>query len=197
MTTYTQLLLMPCLEWDGFRDKCGYGRIGKKLMHRLEWERQVGLIPKGLCVLHHCDNPPCYEITHLWLGTQAENMLDRDNKGRGRPQGKIALTVEQVQDIRSRAITGRAYHPGNYAELAEEYGLSLAYISGVVAGTKPNRMQGLARARGKLTDEQVQEIRACATPNVRRGQPGNYKDLAAKYDVTYNYIAQIVAGRHR
>lgn len=83
-----------CREFDGTRTKFGYGQIGvggkMVLAHRLAWELANGPIPDGLCVLHHCDNPPCcqteptpgYPDGHLFLGTNADNSADRDAKGR-------------------------------------------------------------------------------------------------------------------
>lgn len=80
-----------CLEWTGFVDKFGYGRVflhGKaNKVHRIVWEMLVGKIPKGygyhgICVCHKCDNRKCVEINHLFLGTQQENVLDSIIKGR-------------------------------------------------------------------------------------------------------------------
>ena len=69
-----------CIEWDRALDKDGYGhiRIGKRTVgiHRAVWEEERGPIPKGLCVLHRCDNPPCINIDHLFLGTLADNAID-------------------------------------------------------------------------------------------------------------------------
>lgn len=78
-----------CWEWKGFRNHNGYGRLtfhGRQyLAHRIAWELTKGAsIPKGMHVLHHCDNPPCVRPVHLWLGNDADNMRDRDAKGRGR-----------------------------------------------------------------------------------------------------------------
>jgi hypothetical protein len=83
-----------CLEWTRGTDVGGYGAIkscGKSLKtHRLAWERANGQIPIGMCVLHHCDNPPCgqtdptegYPEGHLFLGTRLDNNADRVAKGR-------------------------------------------------------------------------------------------------------------------
>ncbi|KKL18199.1 hypothetical protein LCGC14_2477890 [marine sediment metagenome] len=88
-----------CLEWQGFRDKDGYGQISKGKegagllkTHRVAWEETYGPIPDGMSVLHKCDNPPCCNEEHLFLGTHDENMADMKAKGRGttRP-GKFKL----------------------------------------------------------------------------------------------------------
>jgi hypothetical protein len=75
-----------CWIWRG-QMKDGYGRFGRgrsrRYAHRLAWELTHGEISVGLCVLHRCDRPPCCNTAHLFLGTQAENMADRDRKGRG------------------------------------------------------------------------------------------------------------------
>ncbi len=66
----------------------GYGQIsieGKtKTVTRVYWEEINGLIPEEMCVLHTCDTPSCVNLEHLFLGTQADNIHDMDNKGRGR-----------------------------------------------------------------------------------------------------------------
>ena len=79
-----------CWEWSGQRKETGYGNVdiymnGKcihVLAHRLAWALMNGCVPKGLCVLHHCDNPPCIRPDHLFLGKPADNNADMIAKGR-------------------------------------------------------------------------------------------------------------------
>lgn len=74
-----------CQEWSGRRDQNGYGRAsGNRRAHRSAWEKANGPIPPGMVIMHMCDNPPCVNLTHLRLGTVAENNADRAAKGRSR-----------------------------------------------------------------------------------------------------------------
>lgn len=85
-----------CWEWLAYRDRKGYGRFmvpGSKtsLAHRFSWELHRGPIPTGMCVLHRCDNPPCVNPAHLFLGTLQDNVRDMIQKGRG-SNGNRAIT---------------------------------------------------------------------------------------------------------
>lgn len=74
-----------CVEWTGAKTR-GYGQltIGNKhfMAHRLAFETAYGPIPPKLYVCHTCDNPLCIKVTHLFLGTQSDNMRDMRTKNR-------------------------------------------------------------------------------------------------------------------
>ncbi len=80
-----------CWLWLGSVTQSGYGNAwtnGKNMRaHRLSWMIHNGDIPKEMCVLHRCDTPACINPGHLFLGTQLENIKDRDAKGRHGKRG--------------------------------------------------------------------------------------------------------------
>jgi len=76
-----------CWQWIGrSRTSTGYGKLGFQWRtykaHRAAWLTWRGEIPKGLSVLHRCDNPLCINPEHLFLGTQEDNVRDCISKGR-------------------------------------------------------------------------------------------------------------------
>jgi len=82
-----------CWVWLASTVGAGYGHFslagGRKILaHRFAWEQSKGAIPDGLKVLHRCDNPPCCNPNHLFLGTQADNVHDMMQKGRHRVGNK-------------------------------------------------------------------------------------------------------------
>ena len=117
-----------CWEWAGARSTRGYGELsmpGRRpaKAHQMAWEAVNGPVPDGLWVLHHCDNPPCINPAHLYVGTHADNMRDMRERGRhwyrvnpdnvirGERCGAAKLTADQVAAIRvlgTQGVTHRA-----------------------------------------------------------------------------------------
>jgi hypothetical protein len=102
-----------CWVWTGKTIKGGYGDLRVKvdgrwrhvIAHRLAWVETNGEIPDGLFVLHRCDNPPCVNPDHLFLGTHRDNMSDMMEKERratkkGTANGRCKLTPGEVDVIR-------------------------------------------------------------------------------------------------
>lgn len=78
-----------CWIWQGGRDRKGYGHFTlpdkqQRQAHRLAYELTFGPILPGVHCLHTCDNPPCCNPAHLWIGTRSDNMRDMVYKQRGR-----------------------------------------------------------------------------------------------------------------
>lgn len=103
-----------CWLWTGCLGRGGYGVFrwcGLNLRaHRVAWEVERGPVPSGLQVLHRCDRPGCVNPAHLFLGTDADNMRDRDRKDRGprgRRNGRARLTEDAIRDIRTRVDGGQ------------------------------------------------------------------------------------------
>ena len=97
-----------CWIWTGTVHGKGYGHIwyngSCNKAHRVSYEVYVGEIPEGMVVMHRCDNPACVNPDHLILGTNQENMDDRNKKMRqahGESHSKAKLTDELVRHIRS------------------------------------------------------------------------------------------------
>ena len=116
-----------CWEWDEKRRRPnGYGRFYYKgkttAAHRLSFELANGPIPPGLDVLHQCDNPPCVNPSHLFLGNDRVNSDDKYAKRRANTthsgRGK-KLTWAEVDEMR------RCFDVGTSNEdAAEQFGIS-------------------------------------------------------------------------
>lgn len=114
-----------CWEYKEYRNQDGYGvitTVGDKkiLTHRVAFMSKNGIIPDGMRILHKCDNPPCCNPNHLFLGTQADNVRDMHQKGRatkvqGEKSHKAKLTNEEVLEIRA------TYNGGNRMGLSKKY----------------------------------------------------------------------------
>src|SRR5690348_15008358 len=96
-----------CWEWPGLRNQRGYGKFwdGFKMeyAHRMSYMIFIGPIPEGHDICHRCDNPPCANPHHLFVGDRRENMHDMKKKGRSAPgQGRwnAKLDADKVRAIR-------------------------------------------------------------------------------------------------
>lgn len=122
-----------CWEWYGPKDSGGYGHtcwFGKtRKAHRISWVLANGRpVPRGLYILHSCDNRPCVNPRHLRPGTQKENCAEMVQKGRCvRPRGEAhnqaKLTEVDVKEIRTRRAQG-----DSRKQLAKDYNVDPTLI---------------------------------------------------------------------
>lgn len=124
-----------CGLWTGPPDKDGYGVLHrgptKIKAHRLSYELHYGPFSPSLNVCHHCDNPPCVNPAHLFLGTDATNKADQIAKGRmqrGSNRASAKLTETDVLIVRERYAAGTVLG----RELAAEYGVAKPTIYNIV-----------------------------------------------------------------
>lgn len=123
-----------CWLWTGTSTKMGYGVIAKNYAHRLSYRWHIGE-PGKLHVLHRCDNPPCVNPAHLFIGTQQDNNNDKLAKGRaaggsmkGEAHPSRKLSESDVLAIRSEYATGDK----NQSRLARKYGVRQGTIWQIV-----------------------------------------------------------------
>lgn len=124
-----------CWLWTRSKDRFGYGQFfaGQHAVqrnpraHRVAYELSKGAIPSGLCVLHSCDNRPCCNPAHLWVGSNAENVADKTAKGRQTKGAQIntaKLNADAVRAIRRLKASGLSC-----AAVARVHGVSRETVS--------------------------------------------------------------------
>ena len=179
-----------CWEWTRGRFETGYGKFNSRATkyglstyaHVTSWILHYDQVPHGHEVCHSCDNRPCVNPQHLFLGTHQDNMDDAVMKGRmyewkrlsGEEHGRSKLTQSQVEDIKK--------DPRNRRVIAQDYGISLSRISKIKLGHTWARRTDPGR---KLTPNQEHEVRDSKL---------THQQLAEKFNVCRSTIAKIKRG---
>jgi hypothetical protein len=135
-----------CWSWTAATHQFGYGKIRYRKTetmweaHRLAWTLRHGPIPKGVCVLHRCDEPGCtktepddeYPEGHLFLGTKGDNSADMAAKGRStrgekHPQARLSeADVHRIRRLRASGVRAR--------QIAVEYGIHWVTAHAIISG---------------------------------------------------------------
>lgn len=202
--------LGSCWVWTASRDRSGYGKFGRGRLRgwtkasRVSWELAHGAIPNGLWVLHRCDNPPCVNPGHLFLGTARDNNRDTAAKGRFDAQKNPAkyraylakgravsaakaaarpdpTCIHCERPVRRRRWAGRCHACHEYFR---RNGVDRDPL--LLAGVRP---RGERAANAKLTEANVREI-------FRRVAEGERQtDLCRAFGVARCVVNNIIAGR--
>lgn len=103
-----------CWMWTGAVNRKGYGSFNPGVnepncvAHRYAWTLVNGPVPEGKLVLHRCDTPGCVRVSHLFVGSAAENTADMMSKQRnkfktfsGEEHYAAKLTEDSVRLIRA------------------------------------------------------------------------------------------------
>lgn len=188
-----------CWEWLASKNELGYGTMSQRrnnqstgwLAHRISYEHFIGSIPEGMLVCHTCDNPGCVNPAHFFLGSNADNIADRQAKGRGvvgEKGGNSKLTEAQAREIIARYRAGEST-----GTLGPEYGITHNSAWHIITGrTWPHlKDEDSISSTGwktPLTEADALEIIALR----RAGE--SLKAIAAKFDIRPHSVGRICSG---
>lgn len=199
-----------CWAWAGPRLPKGYGMLtlptgikgGKRTYaHRVAYALTSGEVPAGFYVCHHCDNPPCCNPRHLFLGTPKDNTHDALAKGRWCTKRDSKIDRETVEGWIESYLSG-----DSLAKIANRAGFHIQTISKAITGKTSIKgvapiktrerggFHGLSRTnngRPPLSDDQCREIAR------RRARGERLEALAAEFRVGRTHIWKIAKGHRR
>lgn len=129
-----------CWIWSGPLNGSGYAFLfvrfaGRKwtqwLAHRLSFAIANGSVPEGAQVNHKCDNKLCVSPSHLWLGSQKDNMMDalsKNHRAFGSLNGNSKLNDEKVRAMRSIYAKGGI----TLKQVGAQFGITAASACSIV-----------------------------------------------------------------
>jgi hypothetical protein len=124
-----------CWEWVGALQPAGYGVfwLNRKNIgaHVMSWSIANGAAPGALFVCHRCDNPPCVNPDHLFLGDATDNALDMIGKGRGGGQYRPRLSDLELAKIKELRKAGF-----QYKAIAQQFSVSWETVRDIAKGRK-------------------------------------------------------------
>lgn len=138
-----------CRLWMGSVDSSGHGQLSigggrKTSAHRASWEQKNGPIPAGMQICHKCDVRSCIEETHLFLGTQADNMADMIAKGRARHRSLPGENHGCAKLSEAQAIEV-IFAVGTHREIAARFRIRPSTVGNIKSGKKWRHLDFLRR----------------------------------------------------
>lgn len=197
--------LDECWIWTGSvhkRTKYGYfclpGRMGCEA-HRVSWMIHRGDIPDGMYVLHICDNRPCVNPDHLFVGTAGDNMRDCVAKGRRKHLRGERIGLSKLTDDQVHKILGRIANGEPLKRIAMDYGVKGNTLSSLKSGVTWNHIsrpvgfpkedistKGSRNGSAVVTETQVVQMRSM----YESGIPANV--IGHKFQISHAQAWRIV-----
>lgn len=188
-----------CWIWKGKRSKSNYGLFKSRPAHREMYKFYYGEIGLNLYVCHKCDNPPCVNPNHLWLGTTQENTRDRELKQRGAKGEKVGtskLTNVDVEIIITNIMNNKYT---SVKEVASEFNVSPSVIYSIIRGSSWNHIRHklnitidelkdqMRKSQNKLTDDDLYNI----IDDTENGKFKNVDEIALKYNIDVTVVRKL------
>lgn len=190
-----------CWEWIANKNNKGYGMLrpggteNKRLAHRISYELYKSSVPKGMHVLHHCDNPSCVNPDHLFLGTHADNMRDKESKNRanhadmmGEENASAILNDAKVVEIRNLYSGGESRQ-----SLSARFGVTYGCIADIISNRS---WRHLPESKKRKADQNNAKLKPSDIPVIRKmfSDGLNNHQIANKYGVSHTTICDIRRG---
>lgn len=175
-----------CWPWTGDKVQGGYGRTGHILAHRLSWELHFGIIPLGKVICHRCDNPPCCNPAHLFIGTASDNVRDAIAKKRlVHPSG--TAHPRWKGGPRPREMKGMSKGDQHYSRTSPH---KLSRGDRHFSRLHPEKIaKGESHGMAKLNAAQVLEIREMVKQGAVQAR------IAAHFEISPSTVSAIIKGR--
>jgi hypothetical protein len=201
--------LGQCWIWTGCKNAYGYGKLTimgvGKAAHRVSCEIANGRTNGYVC--HHCDNPPCVNPSHLFVGSQLDNMRDAKRKNRlapselirhcGEDNGRSKITIADVLSIRLMIESGE-----KFVDIADVFNITPGMVGHIAHGSSwglppitPPRTCGWTGFGVTHSQAKLSELDVIAIRKMREG--GESVDvLSAMFNISRSHTWDIIKRKY-